>query len=285
MTEKSVTLFPHTHITSGDLKKVLAHFGPITIYQPWFMENLLSDLDKTDVSLVQIKRPPGDKKPDGSFKKLLSEYLLWIRNNQDKGYTAFLSASFQDTLSEDTSWEIRKMVNQINRESTALSQENITKWHLILHLAKQLEENRSEATAALKRLKNQESPLAGAIEDATSSKPPLQDLPYEETYFLSGKHHIRPVLESWFGLFGGYLTDHETLLTLNGQVWDYVAEIFDDLDTLSPGDQRQSKPQDPEPGQTPMVSKILPKLPNGKKEPGRSIGSHLSGKTIIFLKG
>ncbi len=285
MTGKPVTLFPHTHITSGDLEKVLAHFGPITIYQPWFMENSLSDLDKTNVSLVQIKPPPGDKKPDGNFKKLLSEYLLWIKNNQDKGYTAFLSASFQDTLSEDTSWEIRKMVNQINRESRDLSQKNITKWHLILHLAKQLEENRSEATAALKRLKNQESPLAGAIEDATSSKPLLQDLPYEEAYFLSGKHHIRPVLESWFGLFGDYLTDHEILLTLNGQVWDYVAEIFDDPDTLFPGDQRQTKPQDPALGQAPIVSKILPKLPNRKRESVDWIGSHLSGKTIIFLKG
>ena len=284
MTKKPITLFPHTYTTKRDLERILIHFAPLTIYQPWFMEGPIPGAEPADVSLVRVQNPPEGLRPDENFVRLLSEYQLWMSQNRDKGYATFLRATSEKVPSEDTPWEIRQMLRQMGRDSHDLSQENTLKWHLTLHLARQLEENRTGVQEMLERLKRQDSPLAGAIEDGASSKSLVQDLPSEETYPFVEKHHIRQVLEAWFGLFGGYLADHETLLTLSRPVMDYVTEMFEDRDLTLSRDSGKLTPKESDSGQVEVISKDLPALSENKNDRKNPILSHLSGKTIILLR-
>ncbi len=285
MTKKPITLFPHTYTTKRDLERILTHFAPLTIYQPWFMEGPIPGAEMADVSLVRVQNPPEGLRPDENFVRLLSEYQLWMSQNRDKGYATFLRATSEKVPSEDTPWEIRQMLRQMGQDSHDLSQENTLKWHLTLHLARQLEENRTGAQEMLERLKRQDSPLAGAIEDGASSKSLVQDLPSEETYPFVEKHHIRQVLEAWFGLFGGYPADHETLLTLSRPVMDYVTEMFEDRDLTLSRDSGKLTPKESDSVQVEVISKDLPGLSDNKNERKNPILSHLSGKTIVFLAG
>lgn len=285
MTRRPGILFPHTYITRRDLELVLAHFGPLTIYQPWFMEDPVPGVDHIDVSLVRIKNPPEDLRPGGDFGRLVSEYQLWMSQNQDKGYATYLSTSFEKALSEDTPWEIRQMVRQMDQDPIDPSYQDTVKWHITLHLARQLEENRTRVEELLQQLRQEGSPLAGAIEEGVSSNSLFKDLPREESYPLVEKHRIRQVLEAWFGLFGEYLTDHDPLITLNGYVMDYITEMFEERGPLLPKGPGESGPQELGPGQVEVFSKDLPEPSENQNRREDPVLSHLYGKTITLLQG
>jgi len=282
LTKKPATLFPHTYLTKGDLERIPTHFAPLTIYRPWFMDGPTQGAQMADESVVQVQFPPEELRPEGNFVRLLSEYQGWMSQNQDRGYATFLSATSEKSLSEDTPWEIRQMLRQTGQDAHDVSQGDTLKWHLTLHLAHQLEENRTGVQEILDRLKRQDSPLAGSIEEGASSKSPLRDLSGGETYALAEDHHIRQILEAWFGLFGGYLSNHDTLLTLDEYVMGYVTEMFEDRGRRLSIDSGKLTPNESDLGQVQVVSGNLPGLPeNDRKDP---ILSHLSGKTIILFR-
>ena len=282
MTKKPATLFPHTYLTKGDLERILTHFAPLTIYCPWSMDGPIQGAEMADESVVKVRFPPEELRPEENFVRLLSEYQRWMSQNQDRGYATFLSATSEKSLSEDTPWEIRQMLRQTGQDAHDVSQGDTLKWHLTLHLAHQLEENRTGVQEILDRLKRQDSPLAGSIEEGASSKSPLRDLSGGETYALAEDHHIRQILGAWFGLFGGYLSNHDTLLTLDEYVMDYVTEMFEDRGRRLPIDSEKLMPNESDLGQDQVVSENLPGLSeNDRKDP---ILFHLSGKTIILFR-
>jgi hypothetical protein len=41
--------------------------------------------------------------------------------------------------------------------------------------------------------------------------------------------NLRQIFEAWFGLFGGYIKENQSLITYNRQVMDYLAERWDTL--------------------------------------------------------
>lgn len=227
MHDSSVILFPHTSLAGGALKKILAIFGRLTICQPWYMETPLPPAGTDASSSVHILSPPLALKPKGDFKKLLSEYMLWIRHNPDIEYAA--SFNIRETASsEDNPWGIRQMIRRIQGNSDAAHDNHALTWHIILHLARELEDNQTDVDNILIRLKQEKSPLVDALEDASASKGLLEDLSPTKTVALMDKHRLRHIFEAWIGLFGEYLSDTELLITLDQHVMDQAIDIFED---------------------------------------------------------
>ena len=154
LSDSSIILFPHTHLTAQNLKKLLDHFGRLTLCQPWFMDAPARFGAGDGVSHIHVVNPPADLKPEGDFKRLLAEYRLWIRQNQDKGYSVPLSAFHAMAFSEELPWKVRQMIRQMGDQSSPRPKDHRLKWHLILHLARESEESLVEAEEMLLKIKH-----------------------------------------------------------------------------------------------------------------------------------
>lgn len=180
--------------------------------------------EKGDFPPINVLYPPESLKPKRDFKTLLSEYQLWMKQHQDKGYAALLSFSRQTDESEETPWEIRQMIQQAGKNLSDPDEHKAFKWHLILHLAREFEESQSEADKLLDKVRHQKPPLDEALEEHSVSKNLLNDLPRFERYFSVPEHHLARLFESWLGLFGQYLTKYKLLVTFDRNVMDYLTE-------------------------------------------------------------
>jgi hypothetical protein len=229
LTEFPGVLFPHSHLPENTIKKILSFFGPLTIFQPWFMERPIFVSDPERFEAVRVVNPPENLKPGEEFKVLLAEFHTWIRHNQDKGYTEFLKATQETDLSEESTWEIRAMLRKMGGETSIPKENHSLRWHLILHLAQEVEEQRMEADSILSNLKEKDTPLKGIVEESEEIEGMFQDLPPFESESAVDEYHIRQVLEAWFALFGGYLKGDELLITANRHVMDYITELWKEL--------------------------------------------------------
>lgn len=281
--ELPAILFPHSYLPESLANKMLSLFGRITICQPWFMDGPVPKAESEDSSSISIVRPAESLKPEGNFKRLLSEYRLWMSQNRDKGYTAFLNAIREAGLSEDNPWEIREMIRQTGKGSPVSNENHALKWHLILHLAREFEENRVEAEKTLGQVKQQESPLAQALGEGAPAKGMFEDLPRTEIDSSFDKYHLEKVIEAWFGLFGKYLEDHECLITLDRHVMDYATDVFEDETGLSPEEAEYPFSSESASSQIHFAHKHLPRLSDEKTVQTDPVLAHLSGKTIILL--
>ena len=219
-------LFPHAYLPEPMVKKILSFFGPITIFQPWFMERPVLDLEADEANAIQILCPPDNLKPGEKFRTRLSEYRQWIEGNRDRGYTEFLQASQAMGLTENTTWEIRQMIRRGGRQTSAPRENPALKWHLILHLAQDVEDQRMEADQALKTLKEQEVPLKGIVEESGEMDNLLGDLPPFESEPMGDEYRFRQILEAWFSLFGEYLNENSILVTSSRHVMAYVTDLW-----------------------------------------------------------
>jgi hypothetical protein len=278
-----VILFPHCHVADPDLEKIISLFGGITICQPWFMDDPPMSQATPDFSRVHLVRPSERLKPQVDFDRLLSEYRLWMKNNQDKGRVVFLRAIEGIPDSEDTPWEIRQMIRHAGKGITDSKENRALRWHIILHLAREFEEYSLEAEEMLNRVKQQGSPLYEAVEEDISLQGFFQDMPRSEIDASFDKHHMMQIFEAWVGLFGDYLQEHSLLITLNPYVIDYATTLFEDVNVSTPGE-----PDDLfDPELTSIQDRItLRYLPRPLKEESvrtDPVLKSLSGKTLILL--
>lgn len=283
MKDLSAILFPHSYLPESLADTIQSLFGKITICQPWFMDGPMPKAKSEGFSSIRIVRPAESMKPEGHFKRLLSEYHSWMGQNRDKGYTAFLNAIREAGLSEDNPWEIRQMIRQ-TREETPVSQvDNSLKWHLILHLAREFEENRVEEEEMLNQIKNQESPLAQALGDGVSAQGMFEDLPQSEKDLFVDRHHLGQIIKAWVGLFGVHLQDHTPLITLDRHVMEYVSNIFEGETGQPSEEEEDSFSSEKFPSRIHFTRKYLPRVLDEKTDPVDSVLTYLSGKTIILL--
>jgi len=231
-------LFPHSWLPEASIKKILTLLGPFTVYQPWFMERPAFISETNDSNPVRVMNPPEQLKPAGKFLTLLSEYRTWIRHNHDRSYTEFIKTAQGIELAEDNTWEIRQMLRRMNEDSTALKDELVQdstsgsstfKWHLVLHLAREIEEQRFEADKILNALKKKNSPLEGSVEDTDHVKGIFEDLPRFDLEPVMDTFNLEQIFEAWFSLFGEHLEEDGILITINHHVMDYVSEFGEDL--------------------------------------------------------
>lgn len=217
-------LFPHACLPEADIKKVLSFFGPLTLFQPWFMEPppFLEQMEERNV--LRVMCPPEDLNPGQGFKTLMHEYRDWSTYHQDRGYTEFLKVTRAEESRRESTWTIRGRLRKGEQEVPAHREAQALKWHFLLHLAREIDDQRQEADDLLASLKRSGSPLAGSIEEPLN---PLADLPqFREGPPLPG-YPVAQVVEAWIGLFGGHLNHPKKealLVTRNPQVLEYVQE-------------------------------------------------------------
>ena len=279
----SVILFPHSQIDESSLKTIIARVGSLTIFQPWFLESPFKGSEQETLSSVSIKNPPETLKPKADFKRLMAEFKEWLSRNRDKGYAAFLSASRKAGPSEDTHWEIRRLIMKAGGPEDDGAQENqILKYHLVLHLASEFEENRLAAEQLLNLLKDQKSPLEGALEEAPA-EPFFERTALMETQLRVDEYQLGRVIEAWFGLFGDMLAPDDVLITFDPQVVEYVISRFElgekGLNLENNGE------KDPMVA-TPDIRDTLelPKLKKGDEALNDPVKKGLSGRSIILMK-
>ena len=230
--ELPAALFPHSHFSESEIKKILSLFGPLRMFSPWFMKPPSLESINVDSHTVSIKYPPKEMKPGQNFKTLLLEYSRWMQDNQDKGYTEFLKAGQEAGISENTTWGIRQM---IRGEKGVDSPANETlRWHLILHLAQDMENQRREADRMLTSLKEKGTLFKGIIEESDDVQNLVEDLPSFESDFFMPEQHLKHIFEAWFALFGVYLRENDLLLTFSRHFMDYADELW-----KQPGNENQ----------------------------------------------
>lgn len=269
-----IILFPHTTIESGLLESLTGTFGSMTLCLPWFTEPM--DFEK---GALNVCFPPETLKPREDFRHLLNEYQGWMRENRGKNRPAVFSAG----ESGDETWAIRKAIREAGKDGDDPAPGNTLKWHLVLTLARNLEEDRDTARNLLQRAVKTKSPLAEAVERDEQIPDMFRDLPLSDVYPYVTDRHLNLIFEAWFGLFGEVIEDEAELLTLDPQVMNYAFGLFDGCD-LQPIENNDLSPANKieTPGVT-VTRKTLPRLLNPSVSTD-SVLRALSGKTFILVE-
>jgi len=218
-------VFPHSYLAQSSITAILSFFGPLTVFQPWFMEKPEIFSEGETVSLIKVVNPPADLKPGEQFGGILSEYRNWIRANPDKAYTSFLQVSQAGLDNGETTWDIRKAIRSGQERESVSPEDSCFKWHLILHLAREVQEQREDADRLLRLLKKKDSPLKGIVEGEAPENL-FHDLPQFGAEPMVQDSDLEQIYEAWFSLFGCYLKDHELLVTTSPQVVKHVWELW-----------------------------------------------------------
>ena len=264
MKNRTAIIFPHSYLPESTKDRILSSFASITVCQPWYMGSAAGT--ESNDGRITIVRPPEDLKPPEDFRKLLSEYRLWMSQNQ--GYTTLPTGG-----GEDATWEIRHALRQTGTEVREPVEGQAFKWHLVLHLERELEEDRTSADEMLLRVKAERSPLAEALGEANPAHGLFDDLPLSDSHPSIEERHLRHVLGAWFGLFGRSLPDGGSLLTIAPDVLSYAAELFG---TGLP------KPSTEE-GASSFPTIHLPRFSVDSRMEKDSVLAGISGRTLILV--
>ena len=224
MTELSAIICPDSSVPEERLKAILSFFGSVKIGWPWFMDQ---PVPFSQSGAVQILHPPEDLKPSGDFRGLLAEYRRWIRTSHETGFDAFLAFKEQKLHGEEATWEIRGELRRKKSQSHDARRQDTLKWHLFLHLAHEIEEEGREAEELLRTLKEKDSPLKGVIEEEESPGP-VSDLPESEGSLILSEAGMKQVLEAWFSLFEGRLSEQVVLLTLSPPIFQHLCDAWEE---------------------------------------------------------
>ena len=219
-------LFPHSCLPETEIKQILSFFGPLTICEPWYLERPVFLSEMEDHKVVQVLRPSKNMNPGEGFLTLLREYREWSKNHQDKGYTGFLKAVQGQESSEESSWAIRQSLLEGRQEASAPEQDQTLKRHLLLHLARDIDDRRQEADNLLESLRQIGSPLTGSVEEEPQN--PFADLPRFQGEPMIGAYAMEQVLKAWIELFEKYLKNEEPLVTRNRQVLECVCDKWEE---------------------------------------------------------
>jgi hypothetical protein len=219
--ELSAFLFPHSHASEREIKRMLSFFDTLTIFQPWHMENHFSIPSEWG---LKVLRPPEHLVPMKGFPSLLSEYKDWMRQCRDKGYASTLSAVRGYGKSGDCTWDIRRSIRGQD-ERKDRSQTSATQWHLLLHLARQTEEGLRDAGEVLTLLKKKGSPLRDAMMDE-EAQGVLNDLSDFDPEGHVDEEFVEMTLDAWHGLFSGMLNDNALLITLSLPVFETLSALW-----------------------------------------------------------
>jgi len=266
-TDPKTILFPHSYLPGSLRERVLSSVTGLVICKPWHMDD--KDAEEERDGRMHVLRPPEDLRPPADFKRLLDEYRAWV--TQNPGYVFFPMPD-----QEGATWDIRRSLRGNDLPAQRTLQETALHWHLILHLEKELEENRATADELLLRVKAQSSPLQEALGETGPQHGLLDDLPVSNPYADMDDRRIKQVLRAWFGLFGAFVPEDGTLLTLSPGVLTYAADLFD----LGPLGESMTK-------KAPWPDAIhLPGLFVDARAAQRDpVRAGLSGKTVVLAAG
>jgi hypothetical protein len=217
-----IHIFPHSYLPESLAEKIVSFLGPFTVYRPWMME---TSFPVKDIS-IKILNPPAGLEPHESLKTILSEYKDWMERHRDRSYLETIKSGRDSGLEDNKTWEIRQMLGR-KLQSVSVQEEQVSRWHLILHLEADIEKQRIAADNILESLKHKRSPLDGSIEKPLDMQILLGDLSDLGTEVLLKDRNLKQILEAWFGLFGEYIKENELFLTYDRQIMNYINQRWD----------------------------------------------------------
>lgn len=220
----SIILFPHSQIPEYELRNIIALFGSLKIFRPWYLKQASTVEEFADKQYINLINPPETLKPREEFEILLSEYHTWIERNQDKSYMEILKRDQGHSTNEDATWEIRHLMKQMGQKAKAPEEDRIFNWHLILHLANEIETKSMEANRLFRILKDRKPLLEGSAEGVDPSVSPLADLPSFTPETLFHESNVLKIMDAWFGLFSESLGDNEIFITIDHRILDFIIE-------------------------------------------------------------
>ena len=279
MDELDIILFPHCYIGETEVKRALDLFGTLTICQPWFMP---SPAVASETSALKVLHPPENLRPPRDFMTLLTEYRSWMKQNRGKGHQPSFSPTDSD---EDSYREIMRAIRQTDQQASETEEDQAIKQHLILHLARELEEEGLAANKMLLMAKEAKPPLGEAIGKDGPLRGMLDDLPLADPAPFWDEQRLRQLFWAWFGLFGTQVMNRGPLLTLRPDIIDYAAGLFEGRASAPPEDTGAFIKPGPGKGGPHMTAVHLPRLSDEANPEKDMVLAGLSGKTIILLEG
>jgi hypothetical protein len=280
--DTAVLLFPHTTLAQPDLDRLLSCFGRLILCQPWFTEEIRLSAKNADPSIFRVIYPPVALKPRDDFKTLLSEYKQWVAQGQGKTHVSHLGALPGTNPVEPATWEIRGDVRRMRQKSQPKTGDDAFRWHIILHLAREWEENRWEEERILESLRQKGSPLEEALGDEPATAYFFKDLP-PSSADLWDRQRLGEVFEAWFGLFGSVLPENESLWTLDPAVFDYAAGLFEDHPGIREKEEKETAYAESAIGPVQTTIQRFPRLTEMKSNPENPVIQRLSGRTLLLL--
>jgi hypothetical protein len=217
-------LFPHTYLPGMMIEKIISIFGPVRIYQPWFMDSK----DSFNGTGLETLSPPDNLRPGADVKAMLTGYRQWIDQNRDKVSREFLRVSEKARQGDGSTWEIRHQLKAGAGSSVAGNKEATLKWHMLLHLADDIERRKFEIAEMVNAMKKKSPVLAGALQDPDETEALLDDMRGLESIDIQVSPDIGLILNAWFSIFGGYLDKNAALITCSRHVMDYISSRWND---------------------------------------------------------
>lgn len=227
--KKTTLIFPPLGLGRQMLERVSFLFGPPGVCLPWYMNLPVENGENTAQTTFSILRPPEDLKPPEDFPKLLQEYLVWMKDHSHRSARSFLSAAKELRETEDTQWELQKMIREGPTINTLEQKRNEgLKWHLILHLAARLEQERQEAEDALRQSMQQGPPLKEALGEGADVPDFMDDLAPSLLHPGFEQDLFEDICEAWLGLFGELIQEGTILVTFDEEIHTFVSTLFEE---------------------------------------------------------
>jgi hypothetical protein len=218
-------IFPHAYLPGPAIKRLVSFFGPVRIYQPWFISTPEILIDNE----IEAVNPPVNLKPKEDFKAILSGYRLWAGQNHDRTYREIMKFSDKSYQDDDATWEIRRLLRGSAQQTSAAKEEDLAlKRHLLLHLAHEIERNNFDLRDMMNALKDKGPVLKGVLQDPGETKGIFDHMAGLGQSDIPDNLNMGLVLDAWFGLFSGYLNEGDLLITFNNHVMEYLFSKWDE---------------------------------------------------------
>jgi hypothetical protein len=203
------------------MKNIIFHFKPVQIYIPWYMDP--PDYIVNDPAMP-YSYPPESLKPEERFGNILTECLNWVKQNNDKSHKEIIKSGYSNSSDDNSTWQIRQLLGDNIPSGSTFPEDNSVKWHLILHLAKEMETQLLEANRILHNLRHRPPLLDKSVETAVKTEYLLGDLYGFDQESTLNHTRLSRIIEAWFGLFGSLIPETAILLTSNSTIFNHILE-------------------------------------------------------------
>ncbi|MGD9161082.1 MAG: hypothetical protein PVG39_21875 [Desulfobacteraceae bacterium] len=217
----TIHLISYRHSGLSLLKEIVHFFSPIKLYVPWGG----TVPEYTDDKEISASYPPEEFRPDADFNRLLDECFNWACEQGEKSRKEIIKTGHTNPISNESFRHIKTIL--ADRISDTSEKDMILRWHMLLHLANRLEENRNDANRMLEGLKKKPSPLFNNADLTENTRYPLENLRGIDPDFLINDTSIKFLLRAWHGLFNSLTDKDDMLLVIDRRIFDYLTGEWD----------------------------------------------------------
>ncbi len=214
----TIHLISYNHSGLSLLNEITPCFSPLKIYVPWGG----TVPEYVDNREIIASYPPEDYKPEADFDRLLDECFNWAYEQGEKSRKEIIKTGHTSPTSNESLRHIKTILTSSISDSS--ERDMILRWHMLLHLANRLEENRSDANRMLENLKKYPSPLLDNADLTENTRYPLENLREMTPEAFINDANIKQLLKAWHGLFNSLTDKGDILLTIDRPVFDCLSE-------------------------------------------------------------